>query len=93
MMALLMPFAAIVITTVLILLLAVGDPKRRRSARLSGEGQSRSLRRGLVAIACLPGAFLAVMGDAAGFMMWLGGAAVAGWFVALALAQSGQEAR
>ncbi|WP_165322789.1 hypothetical protein [Rhizorhabdus phycosphaerae] len=93
MMALLLPSAAILLTTTLIALLAAGDPKRRRSARLSGDGQGKSLRRVLAAFACLPGAVLAAMGDAAGFMLWLGGAAVAGWFVALLFAQTRQETR
>ncbi len=93
MMALLMPLAAILVTSALIALLAAGDPKRRRSARLPGDGQGKSVRRTLAAFACLPGAVLATMGDAAGFMLWLGGAGVAGWFVALSFAQTGQEPR
>jgi len=91
--ALLPALCALALTTLLIVALAAGDPKRRRSARLAGEGQSSRVRRLLAAFACLPGILLAGVGDAAGLMLWLGGAAVVGWFVALAFAEAGKEAR
>lgn len=83
---------AVAFSTVVILILGRGDPKRRRTARLPGEGQSQRTRRLLAALACLPGVYCAVTGDAAAFMIWLGGAGVAGWFVTLGFGQTGQEA-
>lgn len=83
---------AIAFSAVVIVLLGRGDPKRRRTARLQGEGQRAGTRRMLALLACLPGAYCALIGDAAAFMIWLGGCGVAGWFVALGFGQSGQDA-
>lgn len=89
-----MPVAllAIAFSSAIILWLGRGDPKRRRTARLPGEGQSVRTRRLLAALACLPGLYCALTGDAAAFMIWLGGCAVAGWFVTLGFAQARQDA-
>ncbi|ATE66690.1 hypothetical protein [Rhizorhabdus dicambivorans] len=90
-MTLLLPIAAIAFSAVMIVLLGRGDPKRRRATgRHDGEMPVR-LRRLLAAAACLPGLACALLGDAAAFMLWLGGAAVLGWFVALGLGQAGQN--
>lgn len=75
--------AAIVFSTIIIILLCSGDPKRRRSARLDGAGQSTGTRRLLVALLCLPGLGFALIGDAAAFLMWLGACAAIGWLVAM----------
>lgn len=82
---------AVAISAVIILILGRGDPKRRRTAKLAGEGQSTRTRRLLAALACMPGVYCALVGDAAAFMIWLGGCAVAGWFVALGFGQAGQD--
>lgn len=86
------PILAIAISTAIILFLGWGDPKRRRTARLPGEGQGPAARRLLAGTACLPGLYCALAGDAAAFLLWLGGCAVAGWFVTLGLGQARRDA-
>jgi hypothetical protein len=88
----LLPFVAIAFSLAVIIPLCRGDPKRRRSARLQGEGMGTRARRMLAAIACLPGLVCALAGDASAFLIWLGGTAVAGWFVALWFGQARQDA-
>ncbi|ABQ69910.1 hypothetical protein Swit_3564 [Rhizorhabdus wittichii RW1] len=87
----LIPIFAIAFSTAIILILGRGDPKRRRTARLPGGGQSVRTRRLLAALACLPGLYCIFTGDAAAFFIWLGGCGVAGWFVALGFGQSRQD--
>ena len=53
---------------------------------------AKSYRRLLAAAACLPGLVCALAGDASAFLIWLGGSAVAGWFVALWFGQARQDA-
>ncbi len=77
---------AIVLSATLILLLALGDPKRRRTAGAAGGAQGTTVRRLLAAASLLPGIACIANGDAAAFLIWFGGCAVAGWFVTLALA-------
>ncbi|EZP71621.1 hypothetical protein BV96_02358 [Sphingomonas paucimobilis] len=91
----LLPLAATAFSTAIILLLCLGDPKRRRSARMTGEGQGTAIRRVLAGAALLPGLFYAVSGSGAAFLIWLGGCGVAGWLVTLLLspAQSGETQR
>lgn len=88
----LLPAAAIAFSAVILLLLGRGDPKRRRTARLPDGEMPVRMRRLLGAAACLPGLVCALLGDAAAFMIWLGGAGVAGWFVALGFGQARQNA-
>lgn len=76
-------FSAIALSAVLITMLCLGDPKRRRSAKIGDGEQSRTTRWLLTVAACLPGAWLAVIGDAPGFLIWLGGCSVIGWLLAL----------
>ena len=65
-------------------LLGRTDPKRRRVlGRPANEGPV--LRRLAVAAAVIPGAVLLGTGQGAAFLIWLGGATVAGWAVALLL--------
>ena len=78
-----MPLIAIAMSMLLILLLCVGDPKRRRATGLSGRSHGRSVRWILAGATLLPGICFAVGGDAAAFLIWFGGCAVAGWLIAL----------
>jgi hypothetical protein len=75
--------AAIALTTGFLIVLCLNDPKRRRAAKLPGEGHGEATRRLLAAAACLPGIACLVLGDAAAFLVWIGGLGVAGWFVTL----------
>ncbi|CAN5198079.1 hypothetical protein BH10PSE12_BH10PSE12_36430 [soil metagenome] len=79
---------AIALSAILIVILCVGDPKRRRAAGRTGRNgpaQSPELRRILAAAACLPGLYCALTGDAAAFLIWLGGCGVIGWLLVLVL--------
>src|SRR3546814_10393192 len=69
---------AIALSAVPILLLCIGDPKRRRSAEKNSNGMATSRRRILTVIACVPGIVCALTGDSAAFLMWLGGCALVG---------------
>lgn len=80
--------AAIGFSSAIIVILCLGDPKRRRASRLAGAGHSTALRRALFATALLPGLFFIGIGNAAGLLIWLGGCAVAGWFASLTVAQA-----
>jgi hypothetical protein len=70
---------AIALSAVPILLLCIGDPKRRRSVEKNSNGMATHQRRILVAIASVPGIVCALTGDSAAFLMWLGGCALVGW--------------
>ena len=87
----LVPILAVAISTAIILILGRGDPKRRRTARLPGEGQSVRTRRLLAALACVPGFYCILTGDPAALFIWLGGCGVAGWFVALGFGQARED--
>ena len=73
---------ALLLSAVPILLLCVGDPKRRRTTGQKNGGMAPAPRRWLLAAACLPGSACALVGDAASFLMWLGGCALWGWALA-----------
>lgn len=83
--------AAISVSAILLLLLYTGDPKRRRSARLPGKGQSQKQRRLLAAAALMPGIVCVVRGDAATFLIWLGGCAFIGWICTVLLSDRGRS--
>ena len=83
--------AAIAVTAALLALLCRGDPKRRRAARLGGDGSSRAVRWALGLAACLPGIACLVLGDTAAFLIWMGGGGIAGWLVALVFRQAGRD--
>lgn len=84
---------AIAVSATLILLLGLGDPKRRRSTGTVAGAHGTRMRRLLAAGACSPGVALAITGDAAAFLIWLGASSVIGWFLALVFgAVSGQLA-
>lgn len=80
--------AATAFTTLLLLMLCLGDPKRLRAARLPGTGHSITVRRATAAAALLPGLGLALSGQAAAFLIWLGGSMAAGWIVTICLSQA-----
>jgi hypothetical protein len=75
--------AAITITALLLAILCRDDPKRRRAARLTGEGSSRAARWALTGAACLPGIACLLLGDTAAFLIWMGGGGLVGWLVAV----------
>jgi hypothetical protein len=75
--------AAIGISALCILALCRGDPKRLRAVRSATQGHGKARRRLLSVAALLPGLVLALVGDSPAFLVWLGGCAVIGWFLAL----------
>jgi len=79
--------AATAASIAFLLLIAVGDPKRRRAAGLK-EGDGRSKRSLYVLAAILPGLLVALSGDAAMWLVWFGVCALAGWVIALWFAKS-----
>jgi hypothetical protein len=78
------------LSAISILGLCIGDPKRRRAAG-SHPGMPVGLRRFLTVAACTPGAACLLLGEAAAFMLWLGGSALSGWFVASYFAHRGSR--
>lgn len=78
--------AGVALSTLALLLLCLGDPKRRRTAGAKGAGQSLTMRRLLLGACLLPGLWFIAMADAAAFLIWLGGAAAVGWLVTMGLA-------
>jgi hypothetical protein len=74
--------AALALSVALLAMLCVGDPKRRRTAGLRDDATGRGMRRLLAVGSVLPGVALALAGDAAAFMIWIGGYAVFGWWFA-----------
>jgi len=73
---------ALALSAMLIVVLCQGDPKRLRAAGLRSAAMLPRRRRGLAALACLPGLGCALSGNSAAFMLWLGGCALAGWISA-----------
>jgi hypothetical protein len=73
--------AAIAVSMGIIVLLWRGDPKRRRIAGLPNMHHGPTIRRLLVAAALLPGVGLALSGDTAAFLIWLGSGVVGGWLI------------
>lgn len=82
-----LPLAAIAFSMAVLLLLWRGDPKRRRAAGLPDLGHGPALRRPLAMAALLPGLGLAILGDPAALLIWLGGCAVGGWLLTQATAR------
>lgn len=76
---------ALALSTIPIIMLCAGDPKRRRAVGGKGGGMTSGQRRLLVAAACAPGLICALLGDAPAFLMWLGGCALLGWTLAACL--------
>jgi hypothetical protein len=76
-------------TAAALLPMCVGDPKRRRTARLVLGSHSKAVRRVLVLAALLPGVALVLDGRVAAFLIWLGASAILGWLLTLVIAQFG----
>ncbi len=74
--------AALAFSLAMIVLLWRGDPKRRRTAGLRIIDKSPAKRRLVVAAAMIPGLILALCGDSAAFLVWLGGCTIGGWGIA-----------
>ena len=77
--------AATAASILFIALLALGDPKRRRANALPNS-HAKAKRYAYLIGAILPGMLIAISGDAAMWLIWFGGCAVAGWLIALWLA-------
>lgn len=88
----LLALAAIVFSSVFLVLLCVGDPKRRRAARVPRPGLDVRARRIIVVAALLPGLALALAGQSAAFLLWLGGSAAAGWTATLCFSSASEPA-
>lgn len=73
---------AIVLSLAIIAALWRGDPKRRRVAGLGAIAPGANLRRFMVVLLLLPGLVLALLGDSAAFLVWLGSCAIGGWLIA-----------
>ncbi|MEW9855341.1 hypothetical protein [Novosphingobium sp. M1R2S20] len=86
-------YIALAASTLLIALLCLRDPKRRRAMGASPPSTGAGPRLPLAIGALLPGLFLILLGDAAAFLSWLGGCSVAGWLLTTALssARSGSK--
>jgi len=74
--------AALVFSAIAIVVLCVGDPKRLRAVGGRDGGMASGQRRLLIAVACIPGFICVLLGDAAAFLIWLGGCALIGWALA-----------
>jgi len=77
---------SLTITAAALWALCLGDPKRRRTARLGGAAHSSTARRMLVVVGLLPGAALLLAAHGAGFLIWLGGSAIFGWLLTMGAA-------
>lgn len=66
-----------------LLALCIGDPKRNRAAGIQTVAQTKRMRQLLTVTACLPGLICALIGDAAAFLIWLGGLGIVGWSLAV----------
>lgn len=74
--------SALALTSVQLLILCLGDPKRRRSSGNKGRITTASQRRLLAVTASVPGVICVALGDAAALFIWLGGSALFGWALA-----------
>ncbi|ATY32965.1 hypothetical protein [Sphingomonas psychrotolerans] len=81
---------ALFLSAIPVILLCVGDPKRRRAAGERGGAASRP-RSMFVIMACIPGFACALLGDSAAFMLWLGGTALLGWAAAASFVARSQD--
>ncbi|ALR19018.1 hypothetical protein ATN00_00490 [Sphingobium baderi] len=76
-------FLASAFSAICILILCLGDPKRIRVGRVPRREWRRRSRQALSVAAGIPGLLLALSGDAAAFLVWLGACALCGWVVAV----------
>ena len=79
------------LTTLCLFGLARLDPKRERANRT--KRPVRVWRTVLLVLCLLPGLWLAVVGNAAVFVLWAGGACVLGWVVTQGINRIGRRAR
>ncbi|WP_028009556.1 hypothetical protein [Solimonas flava] len=78
---------AIACSAAVLLLIGRRDPKRLRAAgRCDLAPYSAAQRRGLAAAALLPGLLLALAGQSAGVVIWLGASVALGWLLTQMLA-------
>ena len=89
-MTIFLALGALFLSAIPVILLCVGDPKRRRAARERG-GAASGPRSMLVGATCIPGIACALLGDSAAFMLWLGGVALLGWAAAAGFAARSQD--
>lgn len=73
---------ALVLTSIPMLILCLGDPKRRRTIGNQASGMPSRQRRLIAVVACIPGIICVILGDAAAFFVWLGGCGLIGWALA-----------
>ncbi len=90
-MTILLALVATGMSALALLALCIGDPKRKRATGMREAGQAKWLRQTLTAAACLPGLICALTGDAAAFLIWLGGCVVIGWSMAIWFSRPPQE--
>lgn len=87
----LMSLVACAWSLAMIVLLALSDPKSRRTAQRSARLVSSTLRRTAVAVALLPGVLLLAAGSAVAVLVWFGFVTIAGWAVAIAFAPAAHD--
>jgi len=87
----LLVLVATAISALILHALCLGDPKRNRAAGMREAGQTKRQRQVLTAAICLPGLICALTGDAAAFLIWLGGCGVIGWSLAIWFSRGAQE--
>ncbi len=80
----------LLLSAIPVILLCIGDPKRRRATGERNPTASRP-RAMLVVAACVPGVACALLGDSAAFMVWLGGIGLLGWAAAASAAARTQD--
>jgi hypothetical protein len=78
---LLISLVAILVSAIPMLMLCIGDPKRRRATGTTGAAMGSNMRRSLALAACLPGIACVSIGQVAAFVLWLGGCALFGWLL------------
>jgi hypothetical protein len=78
------------VTIAALAVLALTDPKRRRT-RHRRSPQMTAVRFLALAVALLPGLWLLVTLQSASLFIWLGAAALGGWFLTLLLPRIGEK--
>ena len=86
---LLISLSAFAFTLLMLWLLGATDPKRSRLSAGNWDAPSRLPRGLLTLLAILPGVLLLLSGQTAAFLIWLGGASVAGWGIVHLLPRPG----
>ncbi len=83
-------FVAVGVTTALLSLLALHDPKRVRTAARAGVTRGRTFGKPARVVfgsgSIVPGIVLAVNGDWPAFLLWIGVSCAIGWMLTIALA-------